>query len=166
MHGDLLQIGILGHRAEQRPVFPVRQAEHLADLAHLVTLEGHRLLSVLLGFLAFKDGPQRQELGEDAADGPEVDGGRVVSASEQQFGGTVPDCHDDFIAGEEGVQGLEEEAREAEVADLDAAAGGHHDVCGFQVAVYDPVLVEVEQAGEQLVHCASEAGGRDWSADE
>ena len=58
-----------------------------------------------------------------------------MAGSEQELGGTVPDCYDHFVAGEEGVEGFVEEAGESEISDLDFAGGSHHDVCGFEIAV-------------------------------
>ena len=40
--------------------------------------------------------------------------------------------------------------RKAEIANLDLAAAGDHDVRGLQVAVQDPVTVQVQNAVEQL----------------
>ena len=86
-----------------------RHAEDFRDFLHLVALEGHRFLAVHFRFLAFEDGPEREELGEDAADGPEVDGGRVVPTAEEELGCAVPDCDDYFVAAEEVVEGFVEE---------------------------------------------------------
>jgi hypothetical protein len=33
-----------------------------------------------------------------------------VAASEEEFWGAVPDCYDDFVAGEEGIERFVEEA--------------------------------------------------------
>ena len=73
-----------------------------------------------------------------------------MAAPQQELGGPVPDRHDDFIARVEGVERGAEEAGEAEIADADRARGGEHDVGGFEIAVEDPVAVEVVQAVEEL----------------
>ena len=84
------------------PVLDPRQAQHLNNLTHLVPLKRHRLLAIHLRLLALEDGPEAQQLREDAADGPQVDRRRVVAAPEQQVRAAVPDRHDDLVAGEEG----------------------------------------------------------------
>ena len=69
----------------------------------------------------------------------------------QKFRGTIPDGDDDFVAGVEcGGRGAKE-AGQAEIADGEEAAGGEHDVGGFEVAVEDVGSVEVVGAEEELV---------------
>jgi hypothetical protein len=123
-----------------------RQTKDFTNLAHLIALEGNSFLRVLLRLLSLKDGTKGQQFGENATYSPQVDCGCVMPASEQELWGTVPDCHDNLIACEEGVQRLVEEAGEAEIADFDASAGCYHDVCGFEIAVDYPILMEVEEA--------------------
>ena len=43
--------------------------------------------------VAGEQGLPRAHLGEDAADGPHVDAGRVLSAAEEDLRGAVPECH-------------------------------------------------------------------------
>ena len=117
------------------PQFLRRHAQNLDDFLHLVALKGDAFLAVHFGFFAFEDGSEGEQFGEDAADGPEVDGGRVVPTSEEELRCAVPDCDDDFVAAEEVVQGLVKEAGEAEVADSDFAFGCYHNVGGLQVSV-------------------------------
>lgn len=159
--GQLLQRSILGHVNKQRPAVLGRQAHDVDNLLHLVTLERHRLFGVHLGLLAFEDGPQAQQLGKDAPEGPHVDGGRVVARPEQQFRRAVPDGHDDLVARVQRVQRLVEHAREAQVADFDLARRRDHDVGGLEVAVQHPLRVQVLAAVEQLEHDALDGGGRD-----
>ena len=132
------------------PALLSRHAENLDNLLHLVPLKRHRLLAVHLRFLALEDRPQGEQLREYAAHGPQVDGGRVVSAAEEELGRAVPDRHYDFVAAEEGVKGFVEEAREPQVADADFSARGHHYVGRFEVPVEHPVAVQVVQAVEEL----------------
>lgn len=149
-HGQGLQLGVLRHRDDARPSLLGRQAHDLHDLHHLVALEGHRLLAIHLGLLALEDGPQREQLREDAPHRPQIHRGRVVPASHEELGGTIPDRDDDFVAREEGVEGLVEEAGEPEIPDADGAAGGDQDVRGLEISMQHPVGVEIEEAVQQL----------------
>lgn len=87
-----------------------------------------------------------------------------MPAPEEQFGGPVPDCYDDFVTGEEGVEGFVEEAGKTEISDFDFARGGHHDVCGFEIAMEYPVGVEVLTAVEELEHDGFDGCGWDGMA--
>jgi len=73
-----------------------------------------------------------------------------VAGAEEEVGGAVPDRDDYFVAAVEGGERLVEAAGEAEVAYADGAGGCDHYVCRFQVAVHDPVLVEVVQTVQKL----------------
>ena len=140
----------VGHVLHEGPALARGQAHDLDDLLHLVLLEGHLLLVVHLGLLALEDGPQGEQLGEDAADGPEVDGGRVVVRAEDQLRRAVPYGHDHLVTAVQRGQRLVHAAGEAQIADLDAAAVGDHDVGRLQVAVQHPARVQVVAAVEQL----------------
>lgn len=100
--GERLQLRVFRHFDDAWPVFLGGDAQHFNDFDHLVTLKGHRLLAVYLCFFALEDGTGGQELSEDAAYGPEVDGGGVVFGPQKEVRGAVPDRYDDFVAGEEG----------------------------------------------------------------
>ena len=115
------------------PFFSGRHSHDLYNLLHLISLKWNGLFGVHLCLFPFEDGSEREQFGEDAADGPHVDGGGVVSRSEEEFGRSVPDCYDDFVAAEEGVEGFIEEACKAEIAYPNLAAGCNHDICGFQI---------------------------------
>jgi len=52
------------------------------------------------------------------------------------------------------VEGFVEEAGETEIADFYFAAGGDHYVCWFQIAVENPVGVQVLTAIQELEHDA------------
>lgn len=76
-------------------------AEDLDDAGHLVALERDAALLAAtadldLGFLAFEHGAQAEEFAKDAADGPLVDRGGVVSRAEEEFGRAVPNSHDNL----------------------------------------------------------------------
>ena len=68
----------------------------------------------------------------------------------KQLWRAIPDGHDDFVAGEEGGQWFVEDAGETEIADAYSAARGDKDVGGLQIAVHDPVGVQVGNSVEQL----------------
>lgn len=87
------------------------------------------------------------ELHEDAADGPDVDGGGVVGGVEQQLGRPVPPRHHvlrHHVA-------LRRRPREAEVADLEVAVGVQQQVAGLQVPVDHVRRVDVLEPPQQLV---------------
>lgn len=74
--GDLLGDGVLGEGGDAGPVVVVGCADGLADEADLVEL-------VVAGHV----GGAGDELGEDGADGPDVDGAAVVLGAEEELGG-------------------------------------------------------------------------------
>ena len=73
-----------------------------------------------------------------------------MPGAEEEVGAAIPYRHDNFVAGVEGGEGIVEQAGEAEIANADGAGRGDHYVGGFEVAVHDPVAVEVEEAVEEL----------------
>lgn len=81
--GEVLELLVFGHFDDAGPFFFGGDAEHVDDLGHLVALEGYAFLAVHLGFFALEDGAQGEEFGEDAAHGPQVDGGGVVFAAQE-----------------------------------------------------------------------------------
>lgn len=100
------------------------------------------------------------QLGEDAPDGPHVDGCRVVFGAEEQFWRTIPQCHDELghLA-----QGVAELAGEAEVGDLDLAPVVHEQIGRLQIAMelpsacrvmlaHNPVGMAMRDGREELVH--------------
>ena len=156
-----LQLRVLEMMHETRPVLLPGHTQHLDDFLHLVPLKGRRLLVVQLRLLALEDRAQAQQFREDAADRPEVDGGRVVLCPQQQFGRPVPDRHHHLVAREERVERFMEDAGQAEVADADLSAGGHHYVGGFEVPVQHPIRVEVVHPIQELPEHRFHCGGRD-----
>ncbi|KAM0859882.1 hypothetical protein ACQ4PT_046899 [Festuca glaucescens] len=87
------------------------------------------------------------ELHEDAPDGPDVDGRRVVGGVEQQLGGPVPP-RDDVLRHH---VALRRGARQAEVADLEVAVGVEEQVAGLEVPVDHVRRVDVLEPAQQLV---------------
>ena len=99
-------------------------AENAIELILMIGIAG---LDVLL--LAVKDGLVGEQLGEDAADGPDVDGFGVVARAQQQLGRTVPERDHDRVEVGQRTQWRVEEARKAHVGDFDATtleAFAHH----------------------------------------
>jgi hypothetical protein len=132
-------------------------------------LEGHAALllparswtrgSFEFGLLPLEHGPER-----DAACTPKIDAGGVVPGAQQQVRRAVPDGHDDLVRAVEGLKGPSVDPSEAEVADLDIALVRDEDVGGFEVAVDDPVVVQVGDAVEELPEQCLEDGNGDGCA--
>jgi hypothetical protein len=80
-------------------------------------LEWYRLLAVHFCLLAFEDGPEGQEFSKYASYGPHIDCRRIVSGSEKEFRGPVPNRDNDFVAGEEGVKRFVEKSGQAQISD-------------------------------------------------
>ena len=138
-HGDLLlALDVVRQLAHPGPDLLGRGADGLADDVELRDLA----LAAAGLFLVLEESARIQgagdELREDHAHGPDVDGAAVVSGAVEELGGPVPDRDD--LAGHVGV-GTGEGAREAEVGELDLAVGGDEEVVGLDVAVQDEVLV-------------------------
>ncbi len=109
-----------------RPVLLRRGAHHIKHLLQLVHL-------VVPG----KEGLPQEQLGEDAAAGPDVHG-RGVGQPHQDLGTPVP--QGDHHRGEEGVELVD--PGQPEVGQLDVAIPGDQEVLRLQVPVDDPVAVE------------------------
>lgn len=71
--------------------------------------------------------------------------------AQQQLGTPIPDRNDDLVALKQTLERVPSDPGEAEIADLDDAAGRDEDVGGLEVPVEDVVGVEVEDAVEELV---------------
>jgi len=76
-HGEVAQLGDAG------PALLRRRAEQLEDEVELLELVA-----------AGQDGLAQQQLGQDAAGGPEVDGGPVLRGAEEQLRRPVPEGDD------------------------------------------------------------------------
>ena len=119
------------------PIRLGRRPQHAENLENLINLA-----------IAREQRFPRRHLGENAADGPHVDAGAVLAATEQDFGAPVPE-RDDFVG--VGAEGDAEGAGEAEVGEFEVAFFVDEEVLGFQVAVQDAVGVAVASAEEELV---------------
>mmetsp|Transcript_39919 Transcript_39919/g.85046 ORF Transcript_39919/g.85046 Transcript_39919/m.85046 type:complete len:383 (-) Transcript_39919:4-1152(-) len=99
---------------------------------------------------AWEEGETGGHLGEDAADGPDVDGGGVAGGAEEEFGGAVPEG-DDLV----GVGSVREagEAGEAEVCEFQGVSvGTDQEVVRLQIPVQHPVGVTVPHPVQYLPH--------------
>lgn len=91
----------------------------------------------------------RAHLGEDAADGPHIDAGGVLAATEQNLRGAVPQ-RDDLVGvcAERHTEG----SREPEIRELEVAVAVDQEILRLQVAVQHAVAVAVADALAQLAH--------------
>ena len=88
----------------------IGRTKDFENLDDLVFLEGDIFLVIKLGFLALEDGAETEQFGEDATNGPTVDGFCIVFGTHEEFGSAVPDGDDDFITDIEGLKGVVGEA--------------------------------------------------------
>lgn len=119
------------------PVAGRGSAMELEDLENLVNLRitiKHRL---------FLD-----ELGEDAADCPDIDAETVLLLAKQDFGRPVPESLD-FVG--EGLDGDSESACQPEVSYFEIAGPVDEQVLRLEVAMDDPAGVAVIDPVHQLV---------------
>lgn len=137
--------GVLGQLGDAGPVVVGRGANGLANHLDLVELVVPR-----------EEGGAHDELGEDGADGPDVDGARVVPGAEEELGRAVP-ARDD-VGGHVLVR-VGEAARQAKVGELDVAVGGDEQVVGLDVAVQDEVLVAEPHGAGEHAHPGLDVGG-------
>lgn len=84
-----------------------------------------------------------------------------MACAEEEFGSTIPDCDDDFVAGVEGLRGLPEEASEPEISYFEEAGGREQDIGGFEVAVKNVGSVEGVRGSEELMEQRADHGRRD-----
>lgn len=123
-----------------------RRAKHLEDEQQLVAI-----------VLAGEEGLAEMHLGEDAADGPDVDRIGVLGQREHDLGGTVPArgnvLREKVVLLRGGVRGsrISLETGKAKVADLEVAFLVDQEVGRLEVAVDDAAAVQVLDALEQLV---------------
>lgn len=128
------------HRADRSAA-----GSYLGDEAHLVHVVA-----------AGEEGLAVEELQEDAADGPDVDGGGVVRGVEQELGGAVPPR--DHVLRHHVA--LRRWARQPEVADLEVAVGVQQQVAGLQVPVDYVRRVDVLEPAQYLVQEVLQDDGR------
>ncbi|PMB67938.1 hypothetical protein BM221_006113 [Beauveria bassiana] len=143
--GELGGHRVLGELADAGPVVVGRGANGLADEADLVELVG-----------AGHVGRAQDELGKDGADGPDVDGARVVLGAKEQLGRAVP-ARDDV--GRHVLVRVGEAARKAEIGKLDLAVGGNEQIVGLDVAVQHKGLVAEPHGAGQHAHPGLDVGG-------
>lgn len=116
-------------------------AEELGDHSELLFLRARG-----------QEGLPDDELGEDAADGPDVDGAGVLPPREDHLWRSVPSGGD--VVGERSLVGLQlgdVGSCEAEVANLEIAVGVHEQVPGLEVSVIDSSGVDVLESSKDLV---------------
>ena len=111
--------------------------------------DGDGSLNLIQVVIARKQRSPAKKLREDAANGPDVEGVRVVRRVEDDFGRSVPSGDD--VLGQRG-RGLLVAASQTEVADFEVAVLVEQEVAGLEVAVDDVGGVDVEAAAEELVH--------------
>lgn len=153
-HGAVRR-GVLGQAQRARvretpepwPGFFRRDAAELEDLGQLVDFVG-----------ALQEWLARQQLAEDAAHGPHVDGWAVFVGAEEEFGRAVPEGHDQL--GKLG-RWVAVVPCHAEIGDLEGAAVVEEEVGGLEIAVEDPVFVEVADTGDKLVEESFGFGGEE-----
>ncbi|GIX62766.1 D-alanyl-D-alanine carboxypeptidase/D-alanyl-D-alanine-endopeptidase [Babesia caballi] len=142
------------------PVGLGRRAQHLVDPAQLVDLVGPREERLLV-----------QDLGEEAAGRPHVAGGVVRLRPQQQFGTPVPQRHHPIrhllsdavlveicgvhsLAGRRHQRAVHAPPGQPKVRDFHNPAVSHKHVRRRQIAVREPVAVQLLQPLEQLPHDA------------
>ena len=137
--------GQLDAREERVAAHELRHARReVAEAAH----DLEELVDVAL---AREERQAVADLGHEAADGPHVDGLAVGRVADQQLRAAVP-ARADVVRVASARPG--EEARKAEVAQLQDAVLREEQVLGLEVAVDDRVAVQVVDAADQLPHDA------------
>ncbi len=164
---------MLRHLPDVLPVLVQREAHDGEDPVQLVVVVRVARLDVLLTTVEY--GFRRQQLGEDAADRPNVckgisnsksschkivfikkikkltDGLRVMSGSQQQFRRPVPESDYHRVQVCQGLEGGVEQPGEAHIGDLDTAAlltlAHHQDVGRFLKATKQSVSLLEHNSG-------------------
>jgi hypothetical protein len=106
------------------------------------------LLKLVDFVFALEEGFSCQELAKNAADGPHVDGLAVASCAEEELRGAVPEGDDEL--GEFWGWGVADVTGHAKVGDFELAAVVEEEIGGFEVAMEDPVVMEVGDTGREL----------------
>lgn len=97
--------------------------------------------------LSLEDRGQKHQLSQDAANGPNIDGRRVLGKTQHKLWGSVVPADD---VGRVFAVGIDDFTA-AEVAYFDGSLFGQQHVLGFQVAMSDILAVDVFEPIEQLV---------------
>lgn len=110
--------------------------------------------------------PTKIKLQHAKSETPDIAGVAIVDAVVEvgvnALGAHVGDGADRGVAG---IHGLSKNAADAEVGDLDTAAGVDEEIRGFDVAVDDALAVEIGEAGEDLTgYIGKERFGGDAAA--
>lgn len=144
---------------------------HLPDVGLAEMLNDEAELQVR--DLGCEEGFSVEELSEDAAAGPDVDGGGVEVADEEELGGPVV-AHGDVLGQVDAfgwrvgsgrwllLEVLDAAPGESEVAELDVAVLVDEYVVGLEVAVHDACRVHVAHHAQQLVHEVGNMVVRQW----
>jgi len=132
---------------EARPFDHVRHAAEARDLVDLVQLA-----------LALQRRLAQQHLAKDATNRPHIDRCAVELGAKEQLGRAIPQRHDDrrVIAERVAVR-----PSETKVGNLQDALVVHQNVGRFEVAVDDPVLMEILHAEQQLLQDTLDLGSRE-----
>lgn len=126
----------------------VGRAQDLENLVELVDVVA-----------ALEEGARAQQLGQDTADRPDVNGLCVALEAEHDFGRAVPAGGDVFGHVASVLLRVDGKATgEAEIANLELAVGIDEQVTGLQVAVQDVGGVDVFQTTKNLVDEGLEVG--------
>ena len=130
----------VGQLAVARPYLVVGRAEVLEDAVyHFYLLRSIKQWSLVA------------QLKKDTANGPHVDGYRVLCGSEEELRCSVPECHD---FAREGSHGHREGAREPKICDLELPVLPDEDVLRLEIPVHDSVRVALVDAQEDLTEVA------------
>jgi hypothetical protein len=147
----------VGEAGDTGPVFFSRSAEDAEDLEDFVDFR-----------VAREQRLAGSHFGENTADGPHINACAVLTTSEEDFGGAVPEG-DDLERVSFGVSEVEKTGRRAylvrvgtqgdtkgscqtEISELEVALFVNKQVLRLQVAVKDAVGVAVADTSAQLVH--------------
>ena len=107
------------------------------------------LVQLILLILAGEKSLQEHELTKNRAHRPHVNSGRVLFGAEQELGTPVPKCDHN---GRVFLEGRAVLPRQAKVGDLYDPIVAEQKVGRLQIAVYDPVVVQVSDAAQHLPH--------------
>ena len=145
------QMMVFGIKPNLWPISFVRQSEHLNYFLHLIHLERNCFFIVHLGFLAFEDWSEGQELRKDTSDGPEIYGWSVMFPSEQKLWSSVPDCDHNLVTGVQGYEGFAKDPCKAKITNHDLSGTVYHDIGRFQITMHHPIGVQIITAMEKLI---------------
>ena len=106
-----------------------------------------------------QEGLFAEEFAEDAPDAPQVDFWAVFLRSQKQFWRAVPESDDELGEFRRRVAVV---ARHAEVGDFHLASVVHEQVGSLQVAVQDPIAVQVFDGGRELGEESLDLRGEEW----